>query len=503
MLLFFASTTQSIINECIVRSYDGSTNNLMHSEYGEKSITLTRKSNTMYGDGSNTLVERTPEPRVISNNICKATKHKLNSKNLTDIVWMWGQFIDHDMSLTLTSDIAADMTTPKDDEYPSRRIPFMRSNYRNNSNPRQQLNELSSFIDGTNIYGSTIERANALRTLDGTGKLKTNTHNGQVLLPYNVDGFENQPSNDKSYFFSGDIRVNENTLLTSIHTLFVREHNRICDELADSVHAGCDEYIYQYARKTIISIMQVITYQEFLPALLGKNVVSKSAQYDNTINPSIATEFSTVGYRIGHSMLSSVLKIGLNDTIRLRDMFFNPSWIKVNGIESIIQGAINNVMQEIDNEIIDDVRDFLFGLPTDQLMDLASLNIQRGRDHGIPDYNTLREAYGLEKYNNFNQITNDESLRIKLMLTYKNIDSIDPWIGALCEDHIDDAAVGQLILTIMKEQFIRLQKGDRFWWENDNTLTLKEKKIISSTKLSDIIKRNTAIKNVPIDVFHQ
>ena len=151
-------------------------------------------------------------------------------------------------------------------------------------------------------------------------------------------------------------------------------------------------------------------------------------------------------------------------------------------------------MQEIDNEIVDELRDFLFGAPTAmQLLDLASLNIQRARDHGITDYNSLRVAYGLTAYTQFSQITTNTSVRTKLQSVYSTINSIDPWVGALCEDHQQGAEVGPLLKAILKDQFERLRDGDRYWWQSDLMITPEQRIEITNTKLSDIINRNCGV----------
>ncbi len=483
---------------CYIRTYDGTANNLVNPTYGQADTILLRKSASAYGDGSSTLANRSPTPREISNAICKSTGSKLSGMGLSNMVWVWGQFLDHEIDLTTTLTAEpANMVTPSGDVYPGRTILFDRSIYKVGSDPREQINTISSFIDATNVYGTTIKRANALRKLDGTGELKTSVaDNAEILLPYNVDSLDNAAptgSDPTDFFLAGDIRANENVVLTAIHTLFVREHNRICKSYRENNPTHDEEIIFQYARRKIIAMVQHITYEEFLPALLGNGALATYSGYDKTVDPGIATEFSTAGYRLGHSMLSSNIDTG-SGTILLKDAFFSPSWVQTNGIDGLLKGAATTTMQEIDNEVIDDIRDFLFGPPTGgNLLDLASLNIQRGRDHGLPDYNTMREAYGLTKYTSIDQITADTSLRTKLSTTYADVDSIDPWIGMLCETHLSGKSVGELLNAVLKDQFQRLRDGDRLWWEND-VLMESIKPEIRTTKLSDIINRNTSLK---------
>ena len=196
-------------------------------------------------------------------------------------------------------------------------------------------------------------------------------------------------------------------------------------------------------------------------------------------------------------MVSSEIKLGTGDTLLVRDAFFNPRLVRDKGIAPILSGVAHNVMQNIDTKVIDDLRSFLFGPPDPAkktLLDLVALNIQRGRDHGLPDYNQCRKDFGLSAVTSFSDITSDRDLQHKLEDVYDVVNSIDPWVGALAEDHLHGANVGELISKVLVDQFERLRDGDRFWYENDSALSHREKEEISKTRLSDIIKRNTGIE---------
>lgn len=509
--------------DLVWKTYNGSENNLFNPAWGMVNIPLIRKATPpAYSDGPTgselaTRGPNNPNPRLVSNKICKSTGSKLNSLSLTDLVWGFGQFLDHEIDLTKTSSTGetADMITPSlaedpTEAYPEYTIKFTRSEIVPNTAPREQPNHISCFIDASNVYGYSTERAYALRKLDGSGKLKTGlADNGEVILPYNTYGLDNAGNGQspEELFLGGDIRANENILLMGFHVLFVREHNRLCEQiLTDRPEwTGQDELIYQHARRIVSGLMQNIVFEEYLPSLLGNNAISQYQGYDNTVDPRMATEFSTVGYRLGHSMLSSNLKIGATGTRLLRDSFFNPVFTQEHGIESVLHGAAKQIMQEIDGEVVDDIRDFLFGAPSAQmLLDLAALNIQRGRDHGIPGYNTVREGYGLPSVSTFAEITGNTGIQAALEELYDHPDYIDPWIGCLVEDHVSGAAVGPLLIKILKDQFERLRDGDRFFFENDQALSTGEKQTIRETTLSDIILRNTNLDSSQVqnDAFH-
>ncbi len=503
-----------------VRTFDGSDNNEQHPDWGKVGTQLRRATTVDYADGISALAQRGPDnpnPRVISNVLCRQTESIPSRNHLSDFVWAWGQFLDHTIDLTeMRADESVPIPTPHNDPVlPNATIPFNRSEFDPDTgtgpgNPRQQINQISTYIDASNVYGSSKERADALRTFDGTGRLKTSISEHGPLLPYNVDGLPNAAlpgMPPESLFIAGDIRANEHAVLTCMHTLFVREHNRLCGEIL-ACHPqlyGHDETIYQEARRIVGGIIQSITYHEFLPLLLGENALAPYTGYKNDVNASIANVFSTACYRLGHSMLSSTLKIGTRGkTLRLRDAFFNPSLVRFYGLEPFFTGMAVNTMQEIDTRVVEDVRSFLFEPPdpaTHQLLDLPALNIQRGRDHGLPGYNECRRAFDLDEARNFSDITSDESLQKELKHVYKKVEYIDPWIGGLAEDHVEGANVGPLILAVLKDQFERLRDGDRFWYQHDPELSEDRKTEIANTRLSDVIRRNTSVTGIAGNVF--
>lgn len=502
-----------------ISQYDGRNNNLKHPNWGSVGAPLQRRGESQYSDGISKMAFRrpnNPNPRIVSNTICASKVNRDNPEGLTNLYWAFLQFIDHTLDLTTEShgENVEMVTPPNDPILPNATIPFVRSIHKYSSgtsecNPREQVNLLTSYLDGGNIYGFDQNRADALREHDGTGYLKTSTnYNGQVLPPLNTHELPNAilPNTDpKQYYLAGDIRANENVLLLSIHGLFVREHNLVCDEILERHPKwfGHDDWIYEKARKIVTGKLQWITYNEALRYMFGSKF-KPWTKYNPKINTGITTEFSTVAFRLGHTMLPEVLTVGKSQKIELKNSFFNPQYVSRHGIDKLLEGGWNQLMKQVDPIISESIRSHLFGSPIiseDVLLDLAAINIQRGRDHGILDYNSLRKVYGLPKLN-FNEISSEPRVNQKLKYLYKNPDSIDPWIGGLCECPVGNGLVGPLFRKILKTQFQKIRDGDRFWFENDNDLVISEKEEIKSTYFSDIIRRNTQIHHVPKDVFH-
>jgi hypothetical protein len=477
-----------------------------------------RKSAAAYTDGvSSPAGASRPSARAISNAIAASDSSIVNDRNLSAMVYAWGQFLDHDLDLTPSGTTESfDVQVPTGDpsfdplSTGTQVIPLDRSIYdaatgTSSSNPRQQINTITAFIDGSVVYGSDAARAAALRTFSG-GQLKTSAGD---LLPYNTAGMSN--ANDAGIypgdqlFLAGDVRANENIELTSLQTLFVREHNRLAASYAAANPRLSDEQLYQKARQMVIAEIQSITYNEFLPALLGQNAISPYRGYNPNVNPGIANEFSTAAYRFGHSMLDNDVEFLDNngndvaDDMPLAQAFFNPAPIEQNGIDPILKYLVSDRAQEIDTKVVDGVRNFLFGPPGSGGLDLASLNIQRGRDNGLADYNTVRAAYGLPKVTSFAQITSDPALAASLQSLYGSVDNIDLWVGGLAENHVAGSSMGATFQRILADQFQRIRDGDRFWYQRE--FSGRQLEEINNTTLADIIARNTITTNMQPNVF--
>ena len=295
------------------RNITGKNNNLKHPDWGVLNSPLLRVSGVEYKNGRGTMRTDGPPPREISNLLCQQTKDL--PAHTTDMFWLWGQFVDHTLDLTGESEEHADMKTGDgpEEKFPGRTIPFKRSeHFYDCDGVRQMRNKLTAFMDADVVYAADNNRADILRRNDGTGKLKMVAGcNNLSFLPKNTYGLPNANATHlppDTLFLAGDVRANENCLLTSLHTLLAREHNRLCDIYLSCNPAwfGDDEKVYQKARSYVIGLMQHITYDEFLPKLLGP--IPEYKGYDSETNPGICQEFAHAAYRFGHSMVSSNIK---------------------------------------------------------------------------------------------------------------------------------------------------------------------------------------------------
>ena len=501
-----------------IRQFDGTSNNRKNPMWGGSFQQLQRLADADYGDGISTLAgANRKSAREISNIVFSQgqSENIPNSFGTSDYIWQWGQFIDHDVGLTDGStDEAIDIPVPQPDIFTSD-IPVNRAIFDpvtgiGIGNPREQENEITSWIDGSMVYGSSDERASALREGPDSPFLATSEGN---LLPFNCEveclanasGPIRQP---EILFLAGDVRVNEQIGLTAMHTLFVREHNRVAKQIQDQFPRRTAEEVFQSARRVVIAQIQKITYDEFLPALLGPNTMPRYRGYKSRIRPDMFNEFTVAAYRFGHSSLSPVISTmdenGYVHDIQLRDAFFNAHemFLEEDSIDTVLRGLAKQKHQAIDSKVVDDLRNFLFGEPGQGGFDLVSLNIQRGRDHGVASYNDTREALGLSRATSFAGITTDPDVQNALEEAYEyDVDNIDLWVGGLAEDPLvsKGSQLGELFTTIVVRQFDAIRAADRFWHERD--LQGTERNFVRNTTLSEVIRNNTNIDDLQNNVF--
>ena len=501
-----------------IRPIDGVVPFRANPNWGATGAHLARWTKPSYADAMSEMTgSQRKSARAISQILNHEDRAVPNDAGASSFLWQWGQFIDHDLDLTEAGDEPAHIAVPMGDPHfdPHKTgtavISFFRSLYdhstgREAATPREQMNMVTAYIDGSQVYGSDLERADALRLHDGTGRLRTSAGG---LLPFNVDGLPNSGGRSSELFLAGDVRANEQIGLTAMHALFVREHNRWALRLRALNPQWSGERVYQQARLLVGAEIQAITYREFLPVLLGKDAFPPYRGFRDDMDPGVANIFAAAAFRLGHSMLNpTLLRLRANGSpssagpLDLRHAFFRPFLLAApSALEELLRGLAGQRARRIDPMITDAVRNFLFGEPGQGGFDLAALNIQRGRDHGLPDYNACRVKFGLAPRNSFASISSDPDVQRRLAEAYATVDEIDVWAGGLAEDPAPGAMVGELFLAILSRQFEHARDGDPFWYER--VLDPQTRALVESLTLSRIIQLNTAIgAELSPDVFH-
>ncbi|XP_060703807.1 eosinophil peroxidase-like [Hemiscyllium ocellatum] len=557
------------------RTFTSVCNNRKNARLGSSHIAFTRWLPPHYEDGFSLPLGWTPNRPVsrytlplvrdVSNKILRTRNEDVvNDLTVTHLFMQWGQWIDHDMSLsphsgsiqTFNDGINCERTCVQrnpcfpiriprgDTRIKNQRIclPFFRSAPACGSgelgssfgdvNTRQQMNVLTSFIDVNEVYGSTDCVANKLRNLTNElGLLAVNTEysdNGREYLPFNTISSNLCGSmgescftseNSTPCFIAGDVRVNEQLGILTFHTVFLREHNRLARELKKLNPHWSGETTYQEARKILGAFQQIINHRDYVPLVIGKEATKKYLSpyegYDESIDPGIANVVATAAFRFGH--LSIQPKLFRFDesyqehpqfkSLDLHQAFFTP-WrlIKEGGVDPLMRGLLGRPakLPTQDRMLPDELREKLFELTAHLGMDLGSLNMQRSRDHGLPGYNAWRRFCGLSAPRNYSQlfqVLRNTPLVRKLISLYRIPENIDVWLGAISEPFEAGGRVGPLLACLIGQQFKNLRDGDRFWWENDGVFTGSQRQALQKISMSRIICDNTGIELLPRNAF--
>jgi len=403
------------------RSLDGVGTNPAHPSWGKVGASYRRLGSARYADGIGAMADG-PNPRYISNRIFNSLGVDLFSeRNVSQWVWVWGQFLDHTFGLAEAGSEGASIPFSSSDPLESFTntlgpIPFTRNAIARGtgtspSNPRQQVNTVNSYIDAWPVYGGTHERLNWLRSGPDDGKARTPS--GKLMLPggylphARVRGdVKAAPTmqlhgrligNPGDAVVAGDVRANENDELTAVQTLFARQHNRIVDRLP--AHLSAEEK-FQIARRIVGATQQYITYHEFLPAVGVK--LSPYRGYQSHVKTELYDEFATAGYR-AHSMVNGEVHINVDASrytsaqisaleamgvsvtpvpgtsppqIQLdmtqNSAFFNPDLVPEIGLGPILQALGQEPGYKNDEQIDDSLRSVLFEVPRAGVTDPAA-----------------------------------------------------------------------------------------------------------------------------------
>ncbi|XP_077442382.1 eosinophil peroxidase [Vanacampus margaritifer] len=553
-------------------------NNLQKPRLGAANTPFSRWLSAEYDDGisepkgwqpnrtfNNFLL---PLVRQVSNNILSTTDADVvNDREFSHMVTFFGQWNDHDLSFTPFSpsirsfsngihcDDSCERTEPcipipippGDPRLPTGAdscIPSFRSapacgtgfsayNFGGEPNKREQINALTSFLDLGQVYGSETKLALSLRDLDSDGLMRVNTEfrdNGRELLPFHslqvnmcatrARVTNNTNAREVPCFIAGDVRVDENIALTSIHTMFLREHNRLARALKRLNPQWDSETIYQEARKIMGAYTQVFVFRDYLPHIVGddamRNLLGPYPGYNPNVDPRISNVFATAAYRFAHLAIQPALsRLGPDyreDTqfpsVPLFKAFFTP-WRIVfeGGIDSLVRGLVGrpSKLNTQDHMLVDALRERLFQFVEHLALDLGALNMQRGRDHGLPGYNAWRKFCNLSEPRNqaeLAQVLNNTDLARKLLQLYGTPANIDVWMGGVAEPFVRGGRVGPLFACMIATQFQKIRQGDRLWYENPGVFSARQRASLFTATMSRIICDNTGIRSVPRDAFN-
>lgn len=499
---------------------DGTNHNLTDPSMNAAGTRAKRYLPATYADGLGQLGSPAPlisDGRVISNKVFAQTPEaKLNTHNTNNLLWHFGQFLDHDFGNTVDHSPAEPIhiTVPEDDPFfdPQLRpaIIIHRQHYDAETgvppapNPRLSVNEQTGWIDASQVYGygQTLPAVGANPSGPTPGVLREGA-GGRLLVEAETNLLPRiettlpTPQFPPKLFVCGDSfpRCNEQPGLAMMHTLFVREHNRKAAELAASNPEWTDEQIFQKARQWVTSVMQAITVNEFIPTLTGRRL-PKYAGHRPRTNGRLALEFEHALFRLGHSMVSSVLEQGDGKpALDLGQSLFQSSAILQTSadLDALIRGSVHQRHEKLDCQVVDGLRNTLIvDEPGDKgtLFDLPAINVARGLDLGLPSYNQARAGFGLSAVTDFRRAF-DADAAARLAAAYPTVDDIDLFAGGICERSRGRGQTGPLTTAVLLRQIYELRAADRFWFEN--VLTPREIEQVAAYTLARLIINNSGL----------
>uniref|UniRef100_A0A3B5M3W0 Thyroid peroxidase n=1 Tax=Xiphophorus couchianus TaxID=32473 RepID=A0A3B5M3W0_9TELE len=518
------------------RSISGVCNNRQNPDWGAANTALVRWLPAEYEDGEEEPRgwdpqrlhhgSQLPPPRRVSREVVR-TSCKGSDAAYSQLLADWGQYIDHDVTLTPQSLSGAaswaqrDCRTSCGNLHPcfpiqdSLCMPFHRSTPACSSRTgsgilralqRQQLNAVSSFIDASLVYGHTPQLQRDLRDLSGrSGKLAVNgrfrDRQGRPYLPF-VAATPSACGRGMECFRAGDGRVNEGLPLIALHTLWLREHNRLAETLKLINQHWSPEAVFQEARKIVGALHQV---------RVRRPLQDRCSSHTNiTSLMPLNKNLGLICFCGAHQPRGALCVWGPNSGPRMGSQS-KADWecgvcVCAGGIEPTLRGMVATAaaVTAPDSLLVEEVTESLLVLDSQQNLDLAALNLQRGRDHGLPGYNDWRDFCGLKRIatlDDLAEVVRDRRVAEKILHLYQHPDNIDVWLGGLVENFLPGSRTGPLFACLIGKQMKLLRDGDRFWWEADGVFTRQQREQLWKTSLSRIICENSDIQEIPADPF--
>jgi dual oxidase len=571
--------------------YDGWYNNLAHPDWGGADMVLTRRVDPAYADGVyHPSGQNRPNPFTISRVTMKGESGHASYRNKTALMTFFGQQVVEEILDAQRAGCPPEyfnIPIPpgelfNENNEGGKEMPLRRGRYNFNTGyapnvPREQLNEITPWFDGGLVYGTTKAWADALRSHSG-GKLACDDldckypQRNSIGLP-----MANPPPPADHYlkpvqrFYKlGNPRGDENPFLLTMGIFWFRVHNHYADWIRSTTGWTSDEKIFNRARQWTIAAHQKIVIYDWLPVFLGLDDDDKVLQYQGykrAVHPGVTHIFQSAAMRFGHTLVPPGVIRRSKDceimytkgktqhegearpAVRTCNSYWNPQdAVEETDIEPLLMGMASQITEREDNIITPDLRESVFGPLEFSRRDLMAVNIQRGREHGLPDYNTARRNYGLktvtcrkdinpQAYNendplhldlahmrdaidrfvdlhataenreyykknkrdiadcnifNRSEDEHDDPNKIGIDSTY---DNMDIWPAGILET--TTKGPGSLFHTVILDQFLRIRDGDRFWFENSENglFTDEEVQIIKNTTFASLIKQVTEIRD--------
>ncbi|XP_068622326.1 chorion peroxidase [Battus philenor] len=525
------------------RAPGGECNNFQNPTWGATNTAFERLLPPDYSDGvwemrTSTVGLPLPSPRTVTHMLLLDASNPSKTHNM--MFMQFGQFIAHDISAGVVftmgdnspisccsadgtdllpehlrhwacAPIEIDPEDPFYERFRQRCLNFVRTQLAPASDCSvgyaKQMNGVTHYTDLSQLYGSTPEKMASMRAAGGL--LKVFNDYGRDLPPITDRKECLSEAEGAPCFDSGDNHANQIVSLTALHTIWTREHNRVAKILSRFHPNWTEEVVFYEARRILQAEFQHIIYNEWLPLLLGPHIISLfhlsptigyASGYDPRVNPSMTAEFSAAAMRFGHSIVDGNIMIPLPkgdeiyEKISIPELMFQPSRLRLMPfLDRLLVGMSLQPMQSADPFMTEGLSRYMFRGVNPYGLDLGAINIQRGRDYGVRSYNHYRRLCGLEPFVDFKQYSPIAAQRLSSV--YQSPEDVDLWIGGLLEAPVEGGVVGVTFAHIIADQFSRLKKGDRYFYEygpnvNPGAFTLSQLAEIKKIKFARLLCDN-------------
>jgi len=519
------------------RTADGSWNNLSNPKEGAAGtrFLLNVQPDAVRPEIGETLM--TPNPRLISRKLLTRDGPIKEVPFLNLLAAVWIQFETHDWinhGEILDTEFHE---IPLAEDDPARRQYHQSNMFVGKTQPdptrmpedkvaKTFINEVTHWWDGSQIYGSDFETQKRLRSgVDGKMKLEPD---GRLPL-------------DKKKLEEVGFQRNWWVGLTLLHTLFIKEHNAICDRLKASYPQWDDNRLFNVARLINAAVMAKIHTVEWTPAILpnkGLNMALNANWFGiltnlcaygkdretlsvvkvrnpelggvvgNLINkhdqPYGLTEEFVEVYRL-HSLLPETLRLQKIDQSQAAEVP-TPATRQAGSAKITKQFGIADLLFSFGNQnpgqlVLNNYPRFMqeLSIPGNPLFDMGAVDILRARERGVPRYNEFRRQLGLKRISSFDDLTSDQAQVRKLKEVYgdkpEDVEKLDLMIGTLAEGQENRPThfgFGETMFQIFILNATRRLQADRFYTDNYNEATYTREGLdwIDSSTFKTVLLRN-------------
>jgi hypothetical protein len=385
-----------------------------------------------------------------------------------------------------------------------------------------QLNQATNKLDLSQLYGTTDDDAKKLRHFN-QGLLLTSTDDSS-LLPMAAD---ETLCTDFLCFRSGDSRVNSNPFVTSIYTLFLRSHNQIATKFRQMIPRWNDDHMFKITKRINIAIFQKIIYNDWANIVLGEQIaneirtktIERDAQRHNT--KKVSNEFGTAAIKFYNSMLPGSVKhyeeMKNNSTdenelevsqetnlFELESTFYKPKKYvsSANKYDRLMKSILTQNSMLMDSSYVDDLAinyyqtkmhdNKVFGT------DALSIDIQKGRDHGLATYTDYINKclnVKINSWDDLNGIIVEDDLH-KLRNIYASVHDIDLIVGGLSEKVPENSTVGPTFSCIISDQLVSSKLADTNFYDREEKISKTIKKYSAARLICDTSNLREVQENI-------